>query len=84
MRTLSSYGLNGQEGESTFSENVKEGCVASQDQPAGSSLNKGDTVVFHLSKGAENVSVPNVCLLYTSVGGVSEGVEPGIDAHLYM
>ena len=60
MRTLSSYGLNGQEGESTFSENVKEGCVASQDQPAGSSLNKGDTVVFHLSKGAENVSVPNV------------------------
>ena len=60
MRTLSSYGLYGQEGESTFSENVKEGCVASQDQPAGSSLNKGDTVVFHLSKGAENVSVPNV------------------------
>lgn len=60
MRTLSSYGLNGQEGDSTFSDNVKEGCVASQDQPAGSSLNKGDTVVFHLSKGAENVSVPNV------------------------
>lgn len=60
MRTLSSYGLNGQEGDSTFSESVKEGCVASQDQPAGSSLNKGDTVVFHLSKGAENVSVPNV------------------------
>ena len=60
MRTLSSYGLNGPEGESTFSENVKEGCVSSQDQPAGSSLNKGDTVVFHLSKGAENVSVPNV------------------------
>ena len=60
MRTLSSYGLNGQEGDSTFSDSVKEGCVASQDQPAGSSLNKGDTVVFHLSKGAENVSVPNV------------------------
>lgn len=60
MRTLSSYGLNGQEGDSTFSDSVKEGCVASQDQQAGSSLNKGDTVVFHLSKGVENVSVPNV------------------------
>ena len=60
MRRLSSLGLNGQEGDSAFSDSVKEGCVASQDQPAGSSLNKGDTVVFHLSKGAENVSVPNV------------------------
>lgn len=60
MRTLSSYGLNGQEGDTVFSDNVKEGCVAEQDQAAGSSLNKGDTVVFHLSKGTENVSVPNV------------------------
>ncbi len=60
MRTLSSYGLNGQKGDAVYSDNVKEDCVAEQEQPAGSSLNKGDTVVFHLSKGAENVSVPNV------------------------
>lgn len=60
LRTLSSFGLNGQEGDSVYSDNVKEGCVAEQEQPAGSSLNKGDTVVFHLSKGAESVSVPNV------------------------
>ena len=60
LRTLSNAGLNGQEGDTVFSENVKEGCVAEQEQAAGSSLNKGDTVVFHLSKGVENVSVPNV------------------------
>lgn len=60
LRTLSAAGLNGQEGDAVYSENVKEGCVAEQNQAAGSSLNKGDTVVFHLSKGAENVSVPNV------------------------
>lgn len=60
MRTLSSYGLNGQKGDAVYSDNVKEDCVAEQEQPAGSSLNKGDTVVFHLSKGAESVSVPNV------------------------
>lgn len=60
MRTLTSYGLNGQKGDDVYSDNVKENCVAEQEQAAGSSLNKGDTVVFHLSKGAENVSVPNV------------------------
>ncbi|WP_251197633.1 Stk1 family PASTA domain-containing Ser/Thr kinase [Anaerotardibacter muris] len=60
LRTLSTYGLNGQEGEAVFSDNVKEDCVAEQEQPSGSMLNKGDTVVFHLSKGAENIDVPNV------------------------
>lgn len=60
LRTLSSYGLNGQEGDAVYSDNVKEDCVAEQDQAAGSTLNKGDTVVFHLSKGTENVSVPEV------------------------
>lgn len=60
LRTLSSYGLNGQEGDAVYSDNVKEDCVAEQEQAAGSTLNKGDTVVFHLSKGAESVSVPNV------------------------
>lgn len=60
LRTLSTYGLNGQEGDAVFSDNVKENCVAEQEQPSGSMLNKGDTVVFHLSKGAENIDVPNV------------------------
>lgn len=60
LRTLTSYGLNGQKGDAVYSDNVKEDCVAEQEQAAGSSLNKGDTVVFHLSKGAESVSVPNV------------------------
>lgn len=72
MRTLSSYGLNGQEGETVYSDNVKEGCVAEQEQPSGSLLNKGDTVVFHLSKGAESVSVPNV------VGASSSNAESSL------
>jgi serine/threonine-protein kinase len=60
LRTLASYGLNGQKGDAVYSDSVKEDYVAEQDQSAGSMLNKGDTVVFHLSKGAEDISVPNV------------------------
>lgn len=60
MRTLSAAGLNGQEGEAIFSDSVNKDCVAEQDTPAGTQLNKGDTIVFHLSKGVEEVGVPNV------------------------
>jgi serine/threonine-protein kinase len=60
MRTLTSYGLNAQEGDAVYSDQVKEECVAEQDQAAGTLLNKGDTVTYHLSKGTENISVPNV------------------------
>ncbi len=60
QKALSQAGLNGQQGDTVYSDDVAEGAVASQDTSAGSKANKGDTVVFHLSKGTEKVSIPNV------------------------
>lgn len=60
QKALSEAGLNGQQGDTVFSDDVPEGMVASQETSAGSAANKGDTVVFHLSKGSEKVTIPNV------------------------
>ncbi len=60
QKALSEAGLNGQQGDAVFSDDVAEGMVASQDTSAGSNANKGDTVVYHLSKGSEKVTIPNV------------------------
>lgn len=60
QRVLASYGLNGQQGDTVFSDDVKENRVAQQDIAAGTTAYKGDTITFHLSKGPETASVPNV------------------------
>ena len=60
QKALSEAGLNGQQGDTVFSDDVPEGMVASQETSAGSTANKGDTGVFHLSKGSEKVTIPNV------------------------
>ncbi len=60
QRTLASYGLNGQQGDSEYSDDVDEDLVSSQDTEAGETAYKGDTIVFHLSLGPEKASVPNV------------------------
>ena len=60
QKALSEAGLNGQQGDAVFSDDVAEGMVAGQDTSAGSNANKGDTVVYHLSKGSEKVTIPNV------------------------
>ncbi len=60
QRTLASYGLNGQQGDTVFSDDVDEDKVAEQDIAAGTTAYKGDTITFHLSKGPETASVPNV------------------------
>lgn len=60
MRTLSNLGLTGQIGDPVYSDEVDKDRVASQDTAAGTSVNKGDTVVIHLSQGPEQVNVPNV------------------------
>lgn len=60
QRVLASYGLNGQQGDTVFSDDVEENRVAQQDIAAGTTAYKGDTITFHLSKGPETVSVPNV------------------------
>lgn len=60
QRTLASYGLNGQQGDAVFSSDVDKDKVAGQDTTAGTTAYKGDTIVFHLSKGPETANVPNV------------------------
>lgn len=60
QRALASYGLNGQQGDTVFSDDVEENRVAQQDIAAGTTAYKGDTITFHLSKGPETASVPNV------------------------
>lgn len=60
QRVLASYGLNGQQGDTVFSDDVEENRVAQQDIAAGTTTYKGDTITFHLSKGPETASVPNV------------------------
>lgn len=60
QRALASYGLNGQQGDTVFSDDVEENRVAQQDTAAGTTAYKGDTITFHLSKGPETASVPNV------------------------
>ena len=60
QRTLASYGLNGQQGDAVYSDEVDENKIAEQDVEAGTTAHKGDTITFHLSKGPEKISVPNV------------------------
>lgn len=60
QRVLASYGLNGQQGDTVFSDDVEENRVAQQDTAARTTAYKGDTITFHLSKGPETASVPNV------------------------
>lgn len=60
QKALNEAGLTGQQGDSVFSDDVDENMVASQETPSGITANKGDTVVFHLSKGSEKVTIPNV------------------------
>lgn len=60
QKTLANYGLIGEEGDAVYSDDYDEGEVAKQDPKAGSTANKGDTIVFHLSKGVEEITIPNV------------------------
>ena len=57
---LNKYGLKGQAGDSVYNADVEVGHVAEQEPAAGSSAKAGDTITYHLSQGAEQVSVPNV------------------------
>ena len=57
---LNKYGLKGQAGDSVYNADVEVGHVAEQEPVAGTSAKAGDTITYHLSQGAEQVSVPNV------------------------
>lgn len=60
QKALAAAGLNSQQGDTVFSDDIEEGKVASQDTASGATAYKGDTIVFHLSKGPEKIVVPNV------------------------
>lgn len=60
QKALAAAGLNSQQGDTVFSDDIEEGKVASQDTAPGATAYKGDTIVFHLSKGPEKISIPNV------------------------
>ncbi len=60
QKTLANYGLVGEEGDKVYSDDYEEGKVAEQDTKAGTKAYKGDTIVFHLSKGTEQITIPNV------------------------
>lgn len=57
---LSSNNLLGRAGEEEYSTTIEAGHVIRQDPVAGSSVKAGDTVTYYLSKGPEQVTVPNV------------------------
>ncbi len=57
---LNKYGLKGQAGDSVYNADVEVGHVAEQEPAADTSAKAGDTITYHLSQGAEQVSVPNV------------------------
>ena len=60
QKALTDAGLKASEGDSVYSSDVAEGNIAQQSPSAGASAKKGDTVTYHLSKGEEKVTIPNV------------------------
>jgi serine/threonine protein kinase len=57
---LTKVGLVGEAGDSVYSDTIETGHVAEQDTAAGTTAKSGDTVVYHLSQGAEEIDVPDV------------------------
>ena len=60
QKALSDAGLKASEGDTVYSSDINEGLVAEQNVAAGTSAKKGDTITYHLSKGEEKVTIPNV------------------------
>jgi len=57
---LTEAGLISGEITKSYSDEVEAGQVISQDPPSGTSLNKGDSVSFVISRGPSKIEVPNV------------------------
>lgn len=57
---LESKGLTGKVSKEEFSDDVPAGAVISMDPPGGTTVNRGDTVSFVVSKGPELIEVPSV------------------------
>lgn len=57
---LEKYNLTGQQGDSVYDDEIEADHVVKQDPEAGSTAKAGDVVTYYLSKGKEDVDVPNV------------------------
>ncbi|MDO4853954.1 MAG: Stk1 family PASTA domain-containing Ser/Thr kinase [Coriobacteriia bacterium] len=57
---LEAVGLNGEQGDDVYSDKYDEGQVAEQSVKSGNKANKGDTITFKVSKGSNQVDIPNV------------------------
>ncbi len=60
QKALSDAGLKASEGDAVYSSDISEGLVVEQSVAAGTSAKKGNTVTYHLSKGVEQITIPNV------------------------
>ena len=52
--------LKAQEGDTVFSDHIEAGRVAAQNPAPNATIKAGDTVTYNLSKGGDQVDVPNV------------------------
>ncbi len=57
---LEEVGLSGEQGDDVYSDKYDEGKVAEQSVKSGNKANKGDTITFKVSKGSNQVDIPNV------------------------
>ena len=57
---LEEVGLNGEQGDDVYSDKYEEGQVAEQSVKSGNKASKGDTITFKVSKGSNQIDIPNV------------------------
>jgi serine/threonine-protein kinase len=71
---LAAVGLKGDPGDSVYDADVEAGKVATQEPVAGMTAKEGDTITYQLSKGVENVEIPDVTGYdsYTAAGMLEE------------
>lgn len=60
VRMIEDMGLKPLRGDYAYSDTIEDGKVVSQVPEAGATAKKGDTVTYVLSRGGEEVEVPNV------------------------
>ena len=60
QNALTAVGLKAETGDGVNSSDIENGHVAQQEPAAGTEAKAGDTVVYHLSLGPEEVVVPSV------------------------
>ena len=60
QKELTANGLDYEEGDAVYSDDVEEGLVAGQDIEAGTEVSQDTVITYYLSLGPEGTSVPNV------------------------